>query len=258
MDRAIKNLPVFPVAARRVLEAILTDHWSAAQLESIAGSDQALAAHLLQAANSWVYGARQKIATLPHAITYIGAERTCSILYSAALKPLFASPRLRQIWDHSLEAAHAAQTLGELAQIETKQAFLAGLVHDIGRLAIAGLPDLFQTMFGRLTEFGCESLLAERVLCGFSHAEAGARALRAWNFPQIFIDGVEFHHAPETRPSRLASLLYLVEQWTDSEEDVPAAARMRVALKRLGLTEEQFRQVEPRLDRTMDALRFDQ
>src|SRR5579863_10199857 len=80
LERAIRKLPVFPAAAQRALRLLMTDTWNAAELEAIACTDQTLAAHLLRAANCWIYGAREHIATLSQAITYIGATRTFEIL----------------------------------------------------------------------------------------------------------------------------------------------------------------------------------
>jgi putative nucleotidyltransferase with HDIG domain len=258
LDRAIQNLPVFPLAAQRALGIILGDDWSAGDLESMAGSDQALAAHLLRAANSWTLSPRQPIVTIPHAITYIGAERACRILYAAAVKPLFGSPRLRDVWHHSLAAAEVAESLAEFCHpVDRKKAFLAGLIHDIGGLAMTGLPPKFHVVFEHLTASGCEPILAERAISGFSHAQAGARALRLWNFAPELSEAVEFHHAPEKSDGQLASLLYLTEQWTDSSEDAPSAARFRFALDRMGLTEDQFEHLSIPMDRTVAGLHFD-
>ena len=257
LDHAIRKLPVFPVAAQRAMQIMLRDDWSGAELESIAGADQALAANLLQAANSWAYSPRQTIRSLPHAIIYIGAERTTRILYAASIKALYGTARLREIWNHSLDAAQAAQHLAEFSgAMDPKQAFLGGLVHDIGRLAMARLPEPYQTRFDHLTEMGCQPFLIERVLTGFSHAEAGARALKAWSFPEDFVQAVAFHHQPEKTQCKFAALLYLTEHWTESSEDVPSALRFRAALERLGMSEKAFTQVTPKFDPSLTGLCF--
>ena len=97
----------------------------------------------------------------------------------------------------------------------------------------------------------------ERVLSGFSHAQAGARALAAWKFPGSLIEAVEFHHQPEKTESKLAAILFLVEHWTDSREDVPSAVRLKLALGRAGMTGGDVDQLELKADRSLDALRFD-
>ena len=257
LERAIRKLPVFPAAAQRALRLLMTDTWSGTELEAIARTDQTLAAHLLSAANSWIYGAGERIATLSQAITYIGATRTFEILYAASAKPLFSTGRLRDLWDHSLIAAQAAETLATFTRAaDPKEAFLAGLVHDIGRLAMAMLPPAFQSRYEHLTEVGCETFVVERVLSGFSHAKAGVCALRAWNFPEPLIEAVEFHHQPEKSESNLAAILFLVEHWSDSGEDVPSAARLKIALDRTGISATELAELTPTADRSMDGLRF--
>ena len=103
---------------------------------------------------------------------------------------VFSPPQLPKPVGYS----HLAEISGAM---DPKQAFLAGLVHDIGRLAMARLPEPYQTQFQQLTEMGCEPFLIERVLSGCSHAEAGSRALKIWGFPEDFIEAVAHHHQPE-------------------------------------------------------------
>ncbi len=256
LDRALASLPVSPVVANRALRLLIDDDWSAAELEAIARTDQSIAADLLTAANSWAGGARTRISTISHAITYLGEERTSRILYAASVKRLFSTPRLRALWQHSLVAAQAAETIAEMSgAANPKEAFLAGLVHDIGSLAMAALPSAFQSSFEHLTRCCCEPVIVERVLCGFSHAHAGARALRAWNFPERLVAAIEFHHQPEKTEQKLAALLFLVEHWTDSEEDVPSAARLKLSLDRTELSEADLAQLVVKDDRSIQALR---
>ncbi len=246
LQRAIEKLPVFPLAAQRALSVILRDDWSVADLESVAASDQALAAQLIRAANSGTRPTWRPIATIPQSILHIGADRASRIIYAASIQPMYATPRLRDLWHHSLASAEVAESLGRISRsIDPKKAFLAGLVHDIGVLAMSGLPQLFHDLMSRVTSLGCESIQAERALCGFSHAQAGALALRTWAFPEEISLAVEFHHAPERSGDSLPSILYLTEQWTDASEDAPSVARFHFALKRLGISERQFEQLAP-------------
>lgn len=257
LECAIGSLPVFPLVAKRALGLLMRDHWSAAELEAVAASDQTLAAQLLAAANSCSGVAMSRISTISQAITYIGADRTSRILYAASVKPLFSNKRLSGLWLHSLAAAQAAEAIAETTRsADPKEAFLAGLVHDIGSLAMTVLPPAFQARFEHLTQVGCEPYVVERVLSGFSHAQAGARALKTWNFPESMVAAIEFHHQPEKTDNPLASILFLVEHWTDSQEDVPSAPRLKIALQRAGMTENDLTRLALKDDRGIGALRF--
>jgi putative nucleotidyltransferase with HDIG domain len=257
LDLAIARLPVFPAVAQRALQMLMSSDWSGVELEAVASSDQKIAAELIGAANSGPSGARRSISTIAHAISYIGAARAARILYAASLRPLYSSAPLRPLWMHSLAAAQAARTLAESSRAaDPDEAFLAGLIHDIGRLAMMMLPAAFQSRFEYLTRAGCEPFLAERMLSGFSHAQAGARALKGWRFPEPLVTAVEFHHQPEKTGDRLAAILFLVEHWSDAGEDVPSAARLRLALERAQLKESDLARLVPQQDRSIQALTY--
>jgi putative nucleotidyltransferase with HDIG domain len=256
LDDAVKKLPVLPVAAQRALRMLLREDWSAADLESVAASDPSLATQLIGAANSWTYAARHPIGTLSHAVAYIGSQQAARILYAASIKPLFASGAMHEVWHHSLDAAQFAHDLGKAVSLDPQEAFLAGLIHDIGRLAIATLPAEYQARSARLAQIGCETQLIERALCGMSHARVGAMALKAWGFPQHLIEAVEFHHEPERSQSKMAALLYLTESWIDAGEDVSYLSRVNAALQRLGLTQERFDDFAGKSNPGLESYRF--
>jgi putative nucleotidyltransferase with HDIG domain len=255
LDQAIRKLPVFPAVAQRALRVLAGDDWSASELESIVELDQVLAAHVLRAANSWVHGASQPVASLARAFLYLGAERTARIVYAASVMPMFSGKPSRAIWLHSIEAAQAAEAFAEISRgVDPKEAFLAGLVHDIGRLAMSLLPAAFRSRFELMTGMGCEMFQVERILTGFSHSKAGARALLAWGFSKDLAEAVEFHHQPERSVGAIAALLFLVEYWTDAREDVPSLARLQYSLRRLGLTAASLNELPVKPDRSILAL----
>ncbi len=241
LQLALLRLPVFPAAAQQCIAILRRNDWNADDLKVVASSDQVLAAELIRAANSWAFAPRREITTLSHAITYIGADHASKILLAAAIKPLFASAQLREIWNHALEASETAHAIALLSgRVDPEEAFLAGLVHDVGRLAMALLPAEFQRRSRRLLEKGCELMLVERALCGSSHAELGANALQSWGFPERLIRAVQFHHEPERSDSSLAAVLYLAERTTNPWEDLSSPVRMRVALGDLGIEHERL------------------
>jgi putative nucleotidyltransferase with HDIG domain len=257
LELAIGRLPVFPAAAQKALDLLAREDWNAYDLGAVATSDPVLAADLIRVANSWAFAPRQPIKTLAHAITYIGADKASKVLLAAALRPLFASAPLREIWNHSIEASSAAQSLARLTgKVDPEEAFLAGLIHDIGRLATLLLPQEFQLRSAQLLEKGCELLLVERVLCGFSHAELGARALKLWSFPATLVEAVRFHHEPERSESALTAILYLAERWTNPWEDLPSLVRSKSALDRLGLDVEALTDPELQVEPSLKALSY--
>jgi putative nucleotidyltransferase with HDIG domain len=126
--------------------------------------------------------------------------------------PLFASSNLRDLWQHSLDVGRACERMATASgDTHPEEAFLAGLVHDIGRLAIWRLSGDAARSYARLLERGCEPVLAELFLFGYDHGQTGAEILRLWSFPSHLVDAVEHHHRPECSSAPLAALLFMAE-----------------------------------------------
>jgi HD-like signal output (HDOD) protein len=232
----VHRLPVFPVVALKVLELTSDQDASFLEMERLVSRDQVLAGRILQAANSGLYNPSGRIASIRQAISYIGLEVTRKVLMVVVFQPLFASAGLHLLWKHSLEIAELAERLTAfINRHPAGQAFLAGLVHDVGRLALLMSSGEDVIAYQRLLDRGCEPVFAEMVLCGFDHGAAGADILRWWSFPEHLTEAVERHHQPEHSDSELASILYLAEFWAGSKEDLESAARLHHALKRTGI-----------------------
>lgn len=233
----IPRLPVYPAVAVKALLTLVKPDVHLSELEQISKTDQVLAGQLLQAANSSFFSPRYPLKTIRDAISYIGIDQARSILSTAALRPLFGAPKLKKLWVHSVETAQVAERIAELSsKVSPREAFLAGLVHDVGRLAISLLPPAACEAYDRLTAKGCEVTIAELVLFGFDHSEAGAEVLRIWKFPPEIVTAVRNHHNPDRVTSDLAALLYVAEFWSAADEDLPSNAILKQAVKQLGLS----------------------
>ncbi|HYZ86221.1 MAG TPA: HDOD domain-containing protein, partial [Bryobacteraceae bacterium] len=235
----IPNLPVYPAVAIRAVGMATNPNVSLTELQNVCLQDQVLAGQLLELANSPAYSPRFPIGSVGQAVNYIGMDATRKVLATAAMKPLFASTKLRALWKHSLECAQIAEYLAGLGgNVNPREAFVAGLVHDLGRLAFAVLPRHVSEAKERLTARGCELLMAELVVTGIDHSKAGAEILKHWNVPSSLVEGVRYHHEPTASNSDLAAILYLTEFWADSEEDLPSNRQLSAALKRLSISPE--------------------
>jgi hypothetical protein len=91
---------------------------------------------------------------------------------------------------------------------------------------------------------------------GLCHGEAGAETLRQWKFPASLIEAVRFHHRSECSSGCLASLLYLGEFWSDSDEDLPSCVCFRTALARAGIEERTLEQIGHTGKGYLECLRF--
>ncbi len=237
INRVIDRLPVFPRAAREVIKHCANPEVTVHELEAVASKDPVLAGRIIQTANSAAYSPLQPLGSIPRAIGHIGTEMTRKVLLGAALRGNFGSMQLHRLWNHSLDVAQAAETLaGESSVgIDPAEAFLAGLVHDIGRLAFSIMPVAFLERFNRLTDGGCPAVEVELGLVGRCHGDIGGETLTRWKFPEAVVEAVRWHHRPERSPVPLASLLYMAEFLCDVDEDLPSYVRLEMASKQAGV-----------------------
>ena len=238
VSRVIDRLPVFPRAAREVVRQVSNPDAGPRELTAVCSLDPVLAGRLIQIANSAFYSPRLPIGTIMHAVSFIGTETARRVLLAAALRGNFASPQSHHIWNHSLDVAQAAEMLAMRSSVkmDPSQAFLAGLIHDIGRLAFSIMPPAFMERFHRLTDGGCPPVEVEMCLAGRCHGEVGSETLEQWKFPGEIVEAIRWHHRPERSTLPLSSLLYLAEFITDSQEDLPSYIRLNTACRQAGIS----------------------
>ncbi|MGA2879592.1 MAG: HDOD domain-containing protein [Bryobacteraceae bacterium] len=258
VSRVIDRLPVFPRAAREVVRLVANSEVGPREMEAVASLDPVLAGRLIQTANSAYYSPRQPVGTVLHAVSFIGTETARRVLLAAAIRGNFSSPQAHQLWNHSLDVAQTAELVAMHAKvtIDPSQAFLAGLIHDIGRLAFAIMPLGFQERFQRLTDGGCPPVEVEMCLSGRCHGEVGAETLAQWKFPPEIIKAVRWHHRPERSELPLSSLLYLAEFITDSQEDLPSYVRMNTATRLAGISMGLLAEIRQKSAGSLESLRF--
>ncbi len=235
MRELLSRLPVFPAVVFQVLAMTADEDVTFRQLERLLSSDQVLAGRLIGVANSSLYSPRAAISTIRQAISYIGLDATRRVAVAAVVQPLFASSKLRDLWQHSLQAARACERMASAnGDVHPDEAFLTGLVHDVGRLAIWWMTKEATLAYTRLLEHGCEPVLAEMFVLGFDHGELGAEILRLWKFPEPLVEAVARHHQPERSSSTLAALLHLAELEIAPGEAPASTLRLQSARERIG------------------------
>lgn len=235
----VARLPVYPGVALRVLGMVAGESVSFGQLDSLISSDQVLAGRLIRVANSCLYSPLKSISTITQAISYIGMEATRKVVTAVAFQPLFASANLRDLWRHSLEIARLSESLaGASGRFQPQEAFLAGLVHDVGCLAFCRMPGEPAAAYARMLEAGCTPHLAELFLFGFDHARLGEEVLRIWQFPEHLVAAVAHHHRPERDRFGLASIVYLAEQRAAPSEGTSSLDHLRHALDAASISPE--------------------
>lgn len=212
-DAALR-LPCAPSLLPRLSQALASDSSSAQEIERLICLDPSLAASTLRLANSAALS-RRKVETVEEAVFRLGAKE----IYRLAALALVGrwettlGPGLR--WGpgdfsrHSLCTAIAAEVLaGTTERIDPQRAYTAGLVCDLGKLALAhACADFYPSVRVCLEQTKCTWEQAERTVLGYHHGDAGTRLLKAWRFPEIFVLCVEHQFQPAGAPNEALPLL---------------------------------------------------
>lgn len=230
LERAASRLPVFSAVAYRAIGLLKNIETNLSDVESLIDADQALAGHIIGAANSAAVSPRTRVKSVRQAVVRIGMEAARHIVCAALLRKLFESKHSRALWNHSLDVAESAASLATRSGlVNREEAFLAGLMHDVGKLVILNLPMAGVECRDRLARSGCPDPIIERIVLGEDHASIGARVLRNWRFAECIASAVESHHRPERNSSPLCGILYLAEL----DYGLESAWRNELARKRL-------------------------
>ncbi|MEE8583973.1 MAG: HDOD domain-containing protein [Acidobacteriota bacterium] len=198
---AARDLPPFPVVAQQVMQLVRSPHSSASDLERVISRDSALAARVLKISNSALYGVRGTITTLSRAAVILGMKTLQSLVIAASAEALYRTRSFKDklLWDHSLAVALVSRWLARKKGYRgTEEAFVAGLLHDIGKAVLdLNLPDHYQEVVQLVYNEGATFLQAENRLLGFDHAEVGTIVVRKWNLAPALQEAVRLHHDPE-------------------------------------------------------------
>ena len=238
LRKLIPQLPVFPVCAAEVIRASSCGYMTAEQLITLASKDQVLAGGLLQAANSAGNPWSGRVCSVKQAVMHLGEIRAAQVLVAAAMKPILAVVGHQKLWDHSLEAASVAHKLAFSSKMfDPAGAYVLALLHDVGELLLRLAPTEVRMSLQELVSAGCERSVAELLIFGATHGQAGADVLRHWCMPEAYVRAVEYHHDPETGGDIGAALLYLTEQWTEPDGVSLREDRLEYSLGALKLPE---------------------
>lgn len=214
---AVKDLPALPEV---VTELIATMEQSDVDLGSVArklGRDQALTGKVLRLANSPFFGLQGRIGTVHDAITVLGLRAVRSLVVACGVQSALQPPLIRgfdahEFWNHAFESAVAARTLAHPMIATPDAAFLAGLLHDVGKLAISVLdPEGTERLAAYAHEYDCCWHCAE-VNCDMAeHAHVGAALASRWNFPESLCEAIWAHHTPSLGCQRLAAVIHVAD-----------------------------------------------
>jgi putative nucleotidyltransferase with HDIG domain len=196
----VAQLHPFPPVAAQLMRMVSTDDADFGGMAELIRVDTTLSAEVLRLANSPLLGCRRKILSILHAVAILGMERLKGLVMMVALRNFLAGalhmPSLLRCWRHSLAVAFLAQDIGSACWLDRDQCYTAGLMHDLGRLALlATFPSHYAEVLEHAEETGGDVLAAERRHFEVDHCTIGCWLVSDWELPEDFLDIVGTHHA---------------------------------------------------------------
>jgi len=201
----MQHVPSMPKLYIEIVEKLQDPEIGLDVIGDIISKDVGMSAKMLKVVNSSFFGLAREISNPAEAVSYVGAELIKSLVLSIHAFSQFETTTLGglsidALWQHSQSAASLAQAIARMEDADQKiidEAFVGGLLHDIGKLVLASN---FPAEYARIVEIGrkgAESLVAtEENTLGANHAEVGGYLLGLWGLPVPVVEAIALHHNP--------------------------------------------------------------
>ncbi|MDH5393782.1 MAG: HDOD domain-containing protein [Gammaproteobacteria bacterium] len=204
MVAGIINLISLPEICIRINTALENPSHTNAQLGEIIAHDPAMAARILRIVNSAYYQFPSKVEMVSRAISLIGEDDLRALVLATSAREVFERipnqlVNMELFWQHSVFTGIVARLLSKQCNIlHGERLFIAGLLHDIGKLILYYKePELSQKVLRQAADDSGIVHHAEQQLLGFTHADVGAALTQAWQLPESFHSIILHHHQPD-------------------------------------------------------------
>lgn len=215
------EIPTLPAVYQELFRRLRDENVTIPQIAEVIAQDQALAARVLHVVNSAYYGCQQEITTIKRAVVILGLRNVRNTALATSVFDYFGDDRgagsvdLARFWEHSVAVAAICKVLAasRLPQVQD-EAFVAGLLHDVGKLIEKRyFPDDFDHICRVAAEQGLPWYECEGRLFAVNHAQIGKVVLRGWNFPAPVVEAIHLHHTPEAarQKPQLTALVHVAD-----------------------------------------------
>ncbi len=206
----LKSVPSLPPVFMAIMTELRNEEASARKVGELVAKDGGMAAKILQLVNSPFFGFRMRVAEPSQAVQLLGLETVRGLVLSMHVFEQIdlrtvSRFRLWKVWRHSLATAGFARVIAERQHAgadEVGETFTAALLHDLGKLILAGsLPDDYGVIVEQAEADKTPTWVIERDMIGTTHADVGAYLLGLWGLPPAIVEAVAWHHRPSESDS---------------------------------------------------------
>ncbi len=219
-----KDIPPMPNVMVKALSVIKNPATGIAELAKIMQVDQAISTKTLSLVNSAFYGFRQQITSINKALVVLGMMKAKNIIMSLALKQMMTAQGSRELWEHSIKCAVAAEILAkEYRVINPDDAFVIGFLHDIGKMLLNAKNPLKYSKVKYLASQGNVSLIdIEDAQFGTNHCVLGALISKKWQLPVILTNCIRYHHDPaQSSLPTVCGIVYCADRLVQANIQTP-------------------------------------
>ncbi len=267
----IGHIATLPEVTLRIIDLVEDPSSTAQDLNKLITNDPALCSRILKVVNSAFYGLPGQIGSINRAVVLLGLNAVKNIAIATSLAKLFRGGELcptfsaRDLWVHSTAVAAAAKLIADTASIGlSDEAFLAGLLHDVGimvemQAARHKLIEVFERLPGAKGTF----IEVEDEVFGANHQDFGRALCERWKFPKSFGYVTGYHHRPlELDPSSrtLTAVVYVADRLAGKAQigfvaDVASERIEASILDELHFTEADLENIEAQLPDAIDQVK---
>ncbi|HQH26767.1 MAG TPA: HDOD domain-containing protein [Oligoflexia bacterium] len=193
----IQKLESMPVQAARAFQLASDPKATLADFVKIIESDEALSARIIRIANSVYFRRGEEVNDIAKAVASIGLNELRCLMSATMLRSLLQGKHSarEQIWANSVGTAICCRTLSRQTNLAEGEAFLAGLLHDVGKLIMIRKSAKQYDKVLSIVSSGAKTFVqAEEEVFDFSHVDVGKWVAEKWNFPAPAVAAIAFHH----------------------------------------------------------------
>jgi putative nucleotidyltransferase with HDIG domain len=249
----------------RLVESLESETATLGEVETLLKVEPVLCGRVLQIVNSAYYGLPRAVSSVYQALMLLGVHAVRGIVLGVAAASTLRGDRVvssveRGLWRHSVTVAGYAQQIARACRWGhrvSEDAYIVGLLHDIGSLFLAAR---FSGVYHSLLQTAEDLLSAERELFGYDHADIGAMIAEHWQLPERVVHVIGEHHAPclpEGDARLLTAAVMQADLWDAERRGIPPseATRPPVELSEMiRIDEATASEIRLRVDESVDAL----